>query len=224
MGTGISGNFWSVLKHVEDPFEFQGKRGLSLETLQGKRDSSSVQVRISSFVLSCGGKLKVPLELPVDLGDRSCFLREFRSPLALCGPPRDSSRIAAGMNRASSRDEAGTSVFLSISDLDSRVSAELEQESQALSCDEVGTPLASHVVHRVTGHWLSCIWNLRLLLDDATGVSMPLCVVTSSSGLHLKRCPGIGTFLEWTGKLVSFRMWHDTRGFPSSFSVRPASS
>ena len=128
------------------------------------------------------------------------------------------------MNRASSRHEMGTSVFLSISDFDRRVSAELEQESKVLSCDEVGTPLASRVVHGVTGHLLSCIWNLRLFLDDATGMSVPLRVMTSSSGLHLKRCPGIGTFLEWTGKSVSLGMWHDTRGFLSNFSVRPASS
>ena len=102
---------------------------LSLKTLQRKRASSSVQVRISSFVWSCGGKLRVPHELPVYLGDPSCFLREVRSPLALGGPARDSSRIAAGMNRASSRDEVGTSVFLSISDFVHRVSEELEQES-----------------------------------------------------------------------------------------------
>ena len=71
---------------------------------------------------------------------------------------------------------------------------------------------------------LSCIWNLRLFLDDATGMSVPLHVMTSSSGLHLKRCPGIGTFLEWTRKSVSLGMRHDTRGFLSNFSVRPASS
>ena len=108
MGTGISGNFWSFVKHFENPFEFQGKLGLSLETLQCKRASSSVQARISSFACSCGGKLRVPLELLFDLGDCLCFLREVRSPLALRGPPQDSSRIAAVMNRASSRDEAGT--------------------------------------------------------------------------------------------------------------------
>ena len=116
VGTGISGNFWSFVKHFENPFEFQGKLGLSLETLQCKRASSSVQARISSFACSCGGKLRVPLELPVDLGDRLCFLREFRSALALQGPPRDSSSITSGMNRASSQDEAGTSAFLSSGD------------------------------------------------------------------------------------------------------------
>ena len=67
--TGISGNFWSFVKCVEDPFEFQGNRGLSLETLQRKRASSSVQGRISWFAWICGEKLTVPLELHVDLGD-----------------------------------------------------------------------------------------------------------------------------------------------------------
>ena len=44
---GISGNFWSFVKRVKDLFEFQGKRGLSLEMLQRKRVSSSMQERIS---------------------------------------------------------------------------------------------------------------------------------------------------------------------------------
>ena len=37
VGTGISGKFWSFLKRVEDHFKFQGKRGLSVETLQRKK-------------------------------------------------------------------------------------------------------------------------------------------------------------------------------------------
>ena len=40
-------------------------------------------------------------------------------------------------------------MFLSISGFDHRVCAELEQESQASSCDEVGILLASRVVHGV---------------------------------------------------------------------------
>ena len=157
MGTGISGNFWSFVKCVKNPFKFEGKRRLSLETQQHKMASSRVQARTSLFAWNCGGKLRVPLKLPVDLGNRSCFIREFRSALALRGPPGDSSCIAAGMNRASSQDEAGTSLFLSISDFDRRVSAELEQENQASSCEEFGTLLASRVVHGVTGHLSSCI-------------------------------------------------------------------
>ena len=86
------------------------------------------------------------------------------------------------------------------------------------------TPLTSPVVREVSGSWSSWIWHLRLFQEDATGVSVPLCVVTSSSGLHFKRCPDIGTYLVWMGKLVSFGMWHDPRGFLSSFNVRWASS
>ena len=135
-GTVISGIFCSFIKRVEDPFKFQRKLGLSLEMLQRKRASSIVLERILQFVWSCGRKLRVPLELRVDLGDRSCLLREDRSPLVFRGAPRDSSCIAAGVNRASTLVKAGTSGFLSISDFDLRISAELEQESQASFCVE----------------------------------------------------------------------------------------
>ena len=37
------------------------------------------------------------------------------------------------------------------------------------------TPLASRVVHGVTGHLSSCIWNLWVFPDDAWGVSAPSC-------------------------------------------------
>ena len=52
----------------------------------------------------------------------------------------------AQRKRASTRGEAGTSDFLSVSDSDRRVPAELGQESQASSCLRKGTPLASRVV------------------------------------------------------------------------------
>ena len=75
---------------------------------------------------SCAKKLRVPLELRVDLTSLSCLIREVRSPLVLRGEPLYSSCIAAGLNRASFRIEAETSGFLSISDIDLSVSAELE--------------------------------------------------------------------------------------------------
>ena len=130
--------------------------------------------------------------------------------------------IAAGMNRASSRVEVGISGFFSISDFDHRVSAELEKESRPRLVLRNGIPLASPVVHGETGHLLSCIWNLQLFPDDATGGSVPLRIVTSSTGLHSKMYLGIGNFLEWTGQSVSFEMWHRPRGFLWSFSVKPA--
>ena len=42
-------------------------------------------------------------------------------------------------------------------------------------------------------------------------MSVPLLVETSSSGLHSKRCPGIRTYLEWTGNqcLLECGMTHE---------------
>ena len=44
-----------------------------------------------------------------------------------------------------------------------------------------GTRLASRVVNEVSGLMLSWIWNLWLFLEYATGVSVPLRVVTQYS-------------------------------------------
>ena len=52
------------------------------------------------------------------------------------GTPWDSSRITTGMNSASSGVEAGTSAFLSFSEIDLSVSTKLEQGSHASSCFE----------------------------------------------------------------------------------------
>ena len=71
------------------------------------------------------------------------------------------------------------------------------------------TPLASRVVHWVTTHLLSCIGNLRVFPDDATGVSVPLRVVTSSTGLHSKRSPGIGFLSRVDGEIGVF--WNVAR-------------
>ena len=58
-----------------------------------------------------------------------------------------------------------------------------------------GTLLTSRDVHGVSGHLSSYIWNLWLFPDGATGVLVPLHVVTLSSGLHSKRCLVNGFFL-----------------------------
>ena len=80
------------------------------------------------------------------------------------------------VNRASSRVEAGTSGFLSISEINLRVSVELEQGSQASSCVEP----------RNSACLSSCSWDVRplveLYLEPAAfsggynwGVSAPSC-------------------------------------------------
>ena len=94
--------------------------------------------------------------------------------------------------RASSPVEAGTSGFLSISDSDRRVPAELGQESQSPSWVEAWN---SACLSRCSQGDRPLVY---LDLEPAgfsgrcTGVSGPLRVVTSSTGLHSKRCPGIG--------------------------------
>ena len=149
--------------------ELRGLRGVVPESLGF----------LSSCVLTCG--------------TRSCLLREVRSPLAMRGATRDSLCIAAGMNRASvelRREPQGSSPFLT------SISGSLQswiREVRPRLVLRHGTPLASRVVHGVSGYFSSCIWNLRLFLEDFTRVSVPLCVVTPSSGLHLKRHP-----INWT--------------------------
>ena len=85
----------------------------------------------------------------------SCFLREVRSTFELQGAPRDSSCITAWMSRALSRVEARTSWFLSISDINLRVSVEFEQGRQASSCVEAWSSTSLS----------SCEWGVRPLAE-----------------------------------------------------------
>ena len=63
--------------------------------------------------------------------------------------------------------KAGTSGFLSVSDSDRRVPAELGQVSQASSCLRKGTPLASRVAQGVSGPSSSCAKDRGLLSRGA---------------------------------------------------------
>ena len=86
------------------------------------------------------------------------------------------------------------------------------------------TPHSSRVVHGVTGHLSTCIWNLWVFPEDATGVSVPLRVVTSSTGLHSKRCSGIGFLSRMDGEIDGFWNVALPRKLLSNFFVSPASS
>ena len=69
--------------------------------------------------------------------------------------PQDSYRIAAGMSRTSSRVVAGTSGFLSISDIDLGVSVDVEQGRQSWSCVEAWNSACLS----------SCEWGVRPLVE-----------------------------------------------------------
>ena len=144
--------------------------------------------------------------------------------MALRGAPRDSSRIAAWMKRASFQVEEGISGFLSISDFNCRVSAELEQESQASSCVEAWNSACLS----------SCSWGDRPLVElylgpaDFSvrcnwGVNSPLCC-NFILRVTFKEVPRHQELSLVTGKSVSLGIWHEPQGFLSSFNLRPASS
>ena len=75
-------------------------RGLSLETLHRKRASSSMQGRISWFAWSCGGKLRVHIELRVDLGDPLVSPQESQISFGI-------ERVTKGFLAHRCRDESG---------------------------------------------------------------------------------------------------------------------
>ena len=159
---------------------FKREGALSLKMLQHKRASSSMQGRISWCAWRCGGKLTVSLELHVDLGE------------PLMSP--QGSQISFGIARGTlgllahhCRNEYGLILSLGRNlrvPLHFGVSAELEQGSQASSCVEA----------RNLACLLSCSWSDRSLVElylehvafsrGCNRVSLPLRVVTSSSGLH----------------------------------------
>ena len=94
--------------------------------------------------------------------------------------------------RASSRVEAGTSGFLSISDSDRRVPAELGQEWQASSCVEAWNSACRSNCSRGDTPLVQLYLQSTCFSGRFTGMSLPLRVVNSSTVLHSKRCPGMG--------------------------------
>ena len=80
----------------------------------------------------------------------------MRDAVELAGPLGTKLGLAH-WKRASSRGEAGTSGFLSVSDSDCTVPAVLGQESHASSCLRNGILVASRVVPGVSGPLSSCV-------------------------------------------------------------------
>ena len=101
--------------------------------------------------------------------------------MEVAGPLRTPLGLAQ-RKRVSPRREAGTSGFLSVSDSDRRVPAELGQESQASSCLRTGTPLASRVAQGASGPSWSSVWNPRVFADDARGWQCPFVLCLHPQG------------------------------------------
>ena len=120
----------------------------------------------------------------------------------------------AHWKRASSRGEAGTSGFLSVTDSNFRVPAELGQESQASSCLRKGTPLASRVVHGVSGPLSNCVWNLQVFQTMHGGVSDP------SFFVYIHRV----AFEEVSGHRVLIKSGPGNRGLSACVTTHEATS
>ena len=116
-----------------------------------------------------------------------------------------SAGVGPQQKRASSRVEAGTSGFLSISDSDRRVPAEFGQESQASSCVEEWNSACLTSCSRGDRPLVELYVEPAGFFGQCTGVSVPLRVVPSSTGLPSKRCPGIGFFSRVDREIGVFR-------------------
>ena len=87
-----------------------------------------------------------------------------------------------------------------------------------------GTPLASRVVHGLSGHLSICTWNLQVFPYDARGCQCPFLLCLHPQGCLRRGVRASGSSQERTGKSGSFRMWHHPRGYVSNILMRPASS
>ena len=154
-----------------------------------------VEEGISSSFSSCGRKPWVPLTCAGDLREllgvplRSQILWSWERPL---GTPLG----MAQWKRASSRVEAGTSGFIYISVSDRTVPAELGQESQAFSCVEERNSACLSSSSRDDRPLVDLCLESACFSVLCMGMSVPLRVVHSSTGLLSKRCPGIGFLLR----------------------------
>ena len=155
--------------------------------------------------LSCGSKPWVPSTW---VGDLKELLRVPMRSQGYCEVGRGLSGLhwvwcnGRGPHLELRRESQGSSPFLT------SITGSLQSWNRRVSPRHVlrnGTPLSSRVVHGVTGHLSSCIWNLWVFLDDATGMSVPHRVMTSSTRLHSKWCLGIRFLSRVDGEIGVLR-------------------
>ena len=115
----------------------------------------------------CGGKKSFPSTSAGDFRELPRVSLRVDGYCGVGGASRDSAGFVTMVEGLISR--GGRNLRLPVSDSDIRVPAELGQESQATSFLRSGTPLASRVVHGVSGPLSNCVWNLQVFPDDARG-------------------------------------------------------
>ena len=132
--------------------------------------------------------------------------------MELAGPLRTPLGLAQ-WKRASSPGKAGTSGFLSVSDSDRRVLAELGQESQASSCLRKGIPIASRGAQGVLGPSSAVCGTCGCFRTMHDGDSAPLCCAFT----HWV------AFEEVSGPRVLFKSGQRNRGLSACGTTHGAS-
>ena len=151
----------------------EGEHVIALESWFGNPASRRIEAGLSRSFSGCGRKPWVPSTCAGDLRE---LLRVPLRSQGYCGFGRGLWGLhgvwcnGRGPHLELRQEPQGSSPFLtpiagSLQSWDSRVRLRLGLKH--------ATPLASRVVHGVTGHLSSCIWNLWVFPDDAWGVSAP---------------------------------------------------
>ena len=130
----------------------------------------------------------------------------------------------AQWKRASFRVDAGTSGFIYISDSDRTVPAELGKESQAFSCVEERNSACLSSSSRDDRTLVNLCLESACFSTLCMGMSVPLRVVPSPTGLPWKRGPGLRAFSRADRGIGGVRHVAPPTWFVSNFLVRPASS
>ena len=139
----------------------------------GESGLKTHQRRTVQSFSGCGRKPWVPSTCASDIKE---LLRVLMRSRGYCGVGRGLSGLhwvwcnGRGPHLELRQELQGSSPFLtsisgSLQSWDRRVRPRLVLRN--------GTPLASRVVHGVTGHLSSCIWNLLVFPDDALGCQCP---------------------------------------------------
>ena len=184
----------------------EGERVIALESWKVYRASRTVKEGLSRCFLGHGSKPWVP-------STSAGGLRELLSvPLRSQGYP-GVGRALSGLhwvwcNRRGPhlewrQEPQGSSPFLtliagSLQSWDRRVRPRLVRRN--------GTPLASRVIHGVTGNLSNCVWNLRVFPDDARGCQCPVVLCLLPQGCLSRGVRASGSYQEWTRESGSFSM------------------
>ena len=164
--TRISGSLSCGVGKSGLPARGEGQGVLALKSREGTRASRRVEEGLSRFFSGSGWKPSFPSHSAGDLRELPRVPLIGEGSCGVGGASRDSAGSVA-TEEGLTRGEAVSPGFLSVSDSDSRVPAEVGQESQPSSSLRKGTPLASRVVQGVSGPSSSCVWNPRVFADDA---------------------------------------------------------